>query len=380
MQTSFGKENPFLASIKERYLLSCSSSAKKTFHISLDLKGSSYRYHPGDSVAIYSHNDPQLVQRTLNAIKASGEELIIDKKGCEHVLRDFLTTKANITDVSRKFYATMLERQTNLQKQEHLQWLHREENREALKTYLEHHEVWDFLAENEEVSFSLAEIVSLLMPLLPRFYSIASAQAVVGEEVHLTIAAVEYNSNGHQRRGVCTYYLCHLAPLMQPVIPLYVHASTGFSMPADANSDIIMIGPGTGVAPFRAFMQQRALAGAGRNWLFFGEWKAAENYFYKDFWLQLVQENKLQVDTAFSRDQEDKIYVQHRMLEKGQELYQWLEKGASIFVCGDAHRMAKDVDHTLHQIVQIFGHKSEKEAKEYIKKLRADKKYLRDVY
>ena len=240
--------------------------------------------------------------------------------------------------------------------------------------------MWDFLIENEEAVFSLEEIVSMLMPLLPRFYSISSAQSVVGDEVHLTIAVVEYNSNGHPRRGVCTYYLCHLALLMQSVIPLYVHPNNGFTLPPDAGTDIIMIGPGTGVAPFRAFMQQRALEGAGRNWLFFGEWKVAENYFYKDFWSQLVAQNKLQIDTAFSRDQEDKVYVQHRMLEKGAELYQWLENGASIFVCGDAHRMAKDVDSTLHQIVQTFGAKSEKEAKDYIKKLRADKKYLRDVY
>lgn len=166
---------------------------------------------------------------------------------------------------------------------------------------------------------------------------------MVGAEVHLTIAVAEYDSNGHQRRGVCTHYLCHLAPLMQSAIPLYVHPSTGFTVPADVDSDMIMIGSGTGVAPFRAFMQERFLAGEGRNWLFFGEWRASENYFYKDFWLQLVQQNKLQLDMAFSRDQEEKIYVQHRMLEKGQELYQWLEKGASIFVCGDAHRMAKYV-------------------------------------
>lgn len=377
----FGKNNPFLATILERTWLSKGNSERRTFHLVLSLQGSGYTYNVGDSIAIASVNDPAIVEKTLAAMKATGDEIIADRKGFSYNLRQYLTTKANITDISRKFFCDVEQLQKNPSKQEHLQWLLQDENRDGLKSYLECRQVWDFLEENHEVSLSPQEVISLLKPLLPRFYSIASSQKAAKDQVHLTVANLKYISNGHERFGVCTHYLCDLAPINQAAVPVYIHASNGFTLPEDGNTDIIMVGPGTGVAPFRGFMQERVATNSqGKNWLFFGEWRSYEDYYYESFWKEHEACGALRIDTAFSRDQEDKVYVQHRMLEHGKELYSWLENGAVFYVCGDAHRMAKDVDATLQHIIQVHGNKSELEAKEYIKKLRADKKYLRDVY
>lgn len=383
-QTSspYTRMNPFLASIKERYSLCKPGSNKNTQHIVLDLKGSDITYNVGDSIGIHPHNDPQLVEMTLQAMKATGEEIILDKHG-EHSwkLRDFLTTKGSITEVSKKFLQELCYRQTSPAKKAHLEELHTEENKEALKTYIASHELWDLLLAHEEVVFAPQELCNFLMPLLPRLYSISSAFQAVDNEVHLTVAKVEYQTNTQQRRGVCTHYLCQLAPMNKSVVPVYIQPHHGFTLPDNHNIPIIMIGPGTGVAPFRAFMQARlAMNASGQNWLFFGEWNRSQHFFYEEFWQNLADQGKLRLDLAFSRDQENKIYVQHRMLEQGSALFQWLEDGAHLYVCGDAHRMAKDVEAALFQIIQTHGQKDETEAKNYIKRLRSEKRYLRDVY
>lgn len=378
----YTRTNPFLASIKERYSLCKPGSLKNTQHIALDLKGSEILYDVGDSIGIYPKNDPQLVEMTLQAIKAAGDEIVLDKHG-EHPcsLRDFLTNKANITEASKKFLQELCYRQQNPTKKAYLEQLHSDEHKEALKVYLASHELWDLLQGHEEVVFAPQELCNFLMPLLPRLYSISSASQAVDNEVHLTVAKVEYQTNAQQRRGVCTHYLCQLAPMHAPVVPVYIQPHHGFTLPDNHETSIIMIGPGTGVAPFRAFMQERlAKNAAGRNWLFFGEWNRSHHFFYEEFWLNLADQGKLRLDLAFSRDQEHKIYVQHRMLERGQELFQWLEEGAHLYVCGDAHRMAKDVEAALFQIIQIHGKKQETEAKNYLKRLRSEKRYLRDVY
>jgi sulfite reductase (NADPH) flavoprotein alpha-component len=217
---------------------------------------------------------------------------------------------------------------------------------------------------------------------LPRFYSISSSQRCVGEEIHLTVAPLEYESNGHKRRGVCTHYLCQLVELHDPVIPIFVQSSHGFNLPQDLHIPLVMIGPGTGVAPFRAFMQERLLhhQSKGRHWLFFGEWNRDYDFFYEEDWLEFSKQGHLRLGLAFSRDQEQKVYVQHKMWEAGEELFQWLEEGAYLYVCGDAQRMAKDVEVALQSIIQEFGKKEAQAAKEYIKHLRQQKRYLRDVY
>jgi sulfite reductase (NADPH) flavoprotein alpha-component len=243
------------------------------------------------------------------------------------------------------------------------------------------HELWDLIEHHPEVHFSPEEIVDLAMPLLPRFYSIASSQKVHPNEIHLTIAYLRYETRGITRMGVCTHYLCQLADLHHPVVPVYIQPSHDFKLTPDQDRAIIMIGPGTGVAPFRSFMQDREARGdTGKSWLFFGEWTSAHEFFYEDEWKRWEASGLLKLDTAFSRDQEHKIYVQHRLKEKGSEIYQWLERGAILYICGDAHQMAKDVEQTLKDIIQEHGNTDAAGAQSYIKRLRAEKRYLRDVY
>lgn len=380
--TQYSKTNPFLATIKERYSLCGLGSEKNTQHIVLDLQGSGITYSVGDSIAIFPDNDKEIVKKTVEAIRATSEEVVLDRHGEQaYPLREFLRTKANITEINRKLVSEICFRQTNPQKKAFLEKLQSEENKEAFKEYLVNRYIWELLIENQEVTFVPQELCNLLMPLLPRFYSIASSNRVVGEEVHLTVALLRYHTNGYQRLGVCTHYLCNLASLHEPVVPMYIQPHHGFTLPEDPNASIIMIGPGTGVAPFRAFMQERMVRHClGRNWLFFGERNEKSDFFYKEYWLGLVDAGHLRLNVAFSRDQDHKIYVQDRMKQEGADLFKWIEEGCYLYVCGDAQYMAKDVEAALLNIIQVHGNKDEQEAKRYLKALRLQKRYLRDVY
>jgi sulfite reductase (NADPH) flavoprotein alpha-component len=379
----YNRNHPYMASIKERYSLCKVGSQKDTQHVVIDLQGSGITYNVGDSIGIYAHHDPIIVEKTLHAMKATGEETVLDKHAEKAWrLRDFLISKVNISEISRKLLSEIMNRQTNPEKKAQLEALHKEDQKEALKQYLAERHLWDVLLEHHEITFPPQELCNLLMPLLPRLYSISSSQKVVGDEVHLTVAFLEYQSNGHERRGVCTHYLCNLAPLNQKILPVYIQPHHGFTLPEQHQTHIIMIGPGTGVAPFRAFMQERNMIaeGCGKNWLFFGERNRASNFFYEQFWQELENAGKLRLNVAFSRDQAHKIYVQHRMKEHGQELFRWLEEGAIFYVCGDAQRMAKDVEAALLQIIQEHGQMDEPTSRQYLKRLRSEKRYLRDVY
>lgn len=375
----YNKTNPFRASIEERYLLSKPGSKRHTYHIVLNLEGSGFTYAVGDSIGIFPKNDPDVVAKTLKAMKASGAEIIQEKNSENKIpLLDFLTFKANLGQFSRKLVGEIAARQTNAEKKELLDRLLGDAHHDALKAYQEQHHLWDLLAEHHEVSFGVQELCMMLMPMLPRLYSIASAQDAVGDKVHLTVSHLIYKSNGFERQGVATSYLCEREPMLQAEIPVFIQPHHGFTLPANAKAPLIMIGPGTGVAPFRAFMQQRLHDNAsGENWLFFGEWNQDFDFFYEDFWPTVPN---LRVTTAFSRDQESKIYVQHRMMERGEELYEWIQRGAYIYVCGDAQRMAKDVDLALHKIIETFGKLDTESARKAMKQLRADKRYLRDIY
>lgn len=378
----YSRTNPFIAKVKVRERLSKAGSKKNTHFIVLDISGSDIHYNVGDSIGIYPVNDPLLVTWTLRAMNATGDELVTDKQGeNETTLKNFLETKANITEISKKFLIELAKKQTLLKKKAILETLLEDENKEALKDYQYTHELWDTLEENKEAVFEIQELCNLLMPLLPRLYSISSSNNAVGNEVHLTVAMLEYESNQLLRRGVCTHYLCNLAPLNEPKVPVYIQPHHGFTLPENPEAPIMMVGPGTGIAPFRAFMQERMHTQAkGKNWLIFGEWNQEFDFFYQDYWNELISQNALRVDAAFSRDQADKIYVQHRMWENGQEIFNWLENGGYFYVCGDAKRMARDVEAILLQIIQQFGNRDEAEAKAYLKDLRTEKRYLRDVY
>ncbi len=340
-------------------------------------------YEVGDNVGIFPQHDPDLVAKTLKALRIRGNEQVYSKTSGQWMsLTEFLTSKGNITTVSPKLFREVYLRHSDQDKKQQLSSFLEEAHSDALRNYLNQYEVWDFLAAHSEVHFKPQELVDLLMPLLPRFYSISSSQKYVGEEIHLTVTPLEYELNGHQRRGVCTHYLCHLVDLQDPVVPIFIQPSHGFHLPEDLEASLIMIGPGTGVAPFRAFLQERLLhyQSNAKHWLFFGEWNRAYHFFYEEEWAYFGTKGHLRLDLAFSRDQDYKIYVQHKMQEWGKELYHWLEEGAYLYVCGDARRMAKDVEAVLHMIIQEQGSKDILAAKEYLKHLRQQKRYLRDVY
>ena len=221
--------------------------------------------------------------------------------------------------------------------------------------------------------------VGLLRPMPPRLYSIASSLSAHPEEVHLTVAVVRYEGNGRARKGVCSSYL---AERVGSTIPCYLHPNKNFKLPEDSSTPIIMVGPGTGIAPFRAFIEERkATAARGKNWLFFGDRSQSTDYLYQNEWETYQKDSILtDLDLAWSRDQDEKVYVQHKMLEKKEQLWSWLGEGAVFYVCGDASRMAKDVDQALRTIAQEEGSMSEEDASAWVKNLQKEKRYLKDVY
>lgn len=376
------KSHPAFVHIQERFLLTGETSTKTTFHVSLDLKSSGVRFKVGDSIGVFAENDPILVNHLIAAMHASGEETIIDPRSQqEFSLRAFLTKKANLSRLTSSFLKLFYEYETLHDKKNHLHHLLQQENKPLLSQYLSSHDPLDLFKEYQEVNVPLQEICSQFGPLLPRFYSVASSQLAQPHQLDLTVALFTFTHSGEQRFGVASHFLCHTAKIKETVVPIYVQPAHSFTLPSDDSAPIIMVGPGTGIAPFRAFMQERICRGAkGKNWLFFGERNQKTDFFYADYWQQLTKDNLLRLDLAFSRDQPEKIYVQNRMLESAKELWQWLQEGAYFFVCGDAHRMAKDVESALVQIAQTQGSMSEETAKAYVKSLRTQKRYLADVY
>ena len=372
----FNRLNPFLAKIKNRYPLTSTSAQTAVFHVILDLTNSDIHYEPGDSIAVCPENSHEDVKLTLQYLNLQTDPTT--------ELKETLSKKVNLHSVNKKILQLLIDNHQNPQKKEKLKELLKKENKTQLKAYQAKHSLWSCLSENLEAKVDPKEIVDLLQALLPRFYSTASSMKAVGNEVHFLIALVHYTVEEQQKTGVCSHYLTKQASLEEPTIPVYLQKTKDFLLPKKASTPIIMVGPGTGVAPFKAFMQERSLdpisATNKKNWLFFGEKTKNNHYFYKDFWEDLTSANQLKLTTAFSRDQEFKIYVQDRLKEHGKEVWEWLQEGAHFYVCGDASRMAKDVDQALHTIVQNYGQFSEIEAKAYIKKMRLEKRYLKDVY
>jgi sulfite reductase (NADPH) flavoprotein alpha-component len=347
----YSRTNPYQARIKERFLLTGPSSTKKTYHLSLDLASAPLSFQVGDSIAILPSNDADMVDQIIHKLQATGHEEIFDPRtNTSFTFRDYLLHKANLNKVS--FHKLF-----NVEKTTH-----------PLLELVEHHKPHP------------SELCKILLPLMPRFYSIASSPKIFPDEVHLTVAYVEYVSNGHKYVGVGSHFLCQSASIESTPIPIYVQPSNHFTLP-HPTAPIILIGPGTGIAPFRAFLQERlATQASGLNWVFFGERNRASDFYYADFWTDLEKQGRIRLDLAFSRDQAEKIYVQHRMLEQKKALWTWIQDGSYIYVCGDAQRMAKDVDTALQHIVQEEGQMTEEEARKYLKTLRTEKRYLLDVY
>lgn len=378
----YTKDFPYLAKIKEKYRLSHSSSSKETHHIVIDIKGSGIEYSVGDVVAVYPTHQKQLVDETLKRLNVSGD-IPITCKRTEQVfsLKDFLTYKANITDPTKKMLQEVANRQPQQEKKEQLLRLFEKESRDELKTYLSHHLIWHVLEDHPEVTFEPQKFCDLLSPLLPRFYSIASSPFLSPDEIHLTVAVVNYPTKRGSRPGVCSHYLCSLNDSLATEVPIYLQPHKGFTLPQDPSAPMIMVGPGTGIAPFRAFLQERIASKApGKNWLFFGERNRSKDFLYEKEWEAYIRDGKLRLETAFSRDQEQKVYVQHKLIDHAKEVYQWLQEGAYFYVCGDAKAMARDVEQALLHILENEGNMSSEAARQWIKDLRKQNRYLRDIY
>ncbi len=374
----FNRKNPFHATLTVNRKLTLDGSGKETRHYEIDLRNSGLNYEVGDSLGVFPTNDPLLVKEILELCKFNGTEMVPGADGTEKPIAQALLNDFQITQPDKKLLKIVVERDSSAQ---FLTELLDPDVKASLDRFLYGREVIDFLAEYSAAHFTPAELVGVLRKLQPRLYSIASSQKAVGESVHLTVATVRYESHGRRRKGVCSTFLAERAD--QPAgLPVFVHNAKHFRLPEDTAAPVIMVGPGTGIAPFRAFLQERAARGApGKNWLFFGEQRSASDYFYREEFEELSRKGILtRIDTAFSRDQDYKIYVQHRMVEAAGELWKWLEEGAYFYVCGDAQRMASDVDKALHQVVEKAGGRTPEQAIEYVDGLKSQKRYRKDVY
>jgi sulfite reductase (NADPH) flavoprotein alpha-component len=382
--TDYSKDNPFPALITENRLLSQPGSAKETRHFVVNLAGSGLHYKAGDSLGVFPTNRAIEVDEILQRLGATGDELVSPamlKLPAPITLRDALTSRMALAGPTPKIVATLAAKATDATEKSKLAALLAPEAKEALMAYLDVREYVDLLVEFPSAHLTAQEFVDHLRKLMPRLYSIASSSRLYPNEIHLTVAIVRYTTNERQRFGVCTTFMADRAELRATRTPVFV-SDSHFGPPEDGAKDCIMVGPGTGIAPFRAFVQDRVASGAtGRNWVFFGDQKCATDFLYREEWEAYLAKGQVaRLDLAWSRDQEAKIYVQDKMRTNAAELWRWLQGGACFFVCGDAKRMAKDVDLALHEIVAAQGGMTPAQAADYVKQLKKDKRYQRDVY
>ncbi|QBR49308.1 sulfite reductase subunit alpha [Erwinia sp. QL-Z3] len=368
------KQNPYAAALITNKRLSGDESGKDIRHFEFDLTDSGLKYEAGDALGVIPVNDPSLVKLLLTQLNSDYDTPV---SGFDRTLGDLLTYQFEISEPSRKLIEWVGQNTTNQELRHVLQ----HDDKDALGVWLWGKDTLDLLQLELTRSLSIPEFVALLRPLQHRAYSISSSSKAYPNQVHLTIATLRYHSTGRPRSGVCSAYLAErVGRGEKPAI--FISPNKAFRVPANNDAPLIMIGPGTGIAPFRAFLQERQAASAkGKNWLFFGDQHQEHDFIYKDELLGW-QENGLltRLDLAFSRDQSKKIYVQSRMLEQGAELFAWLEQGAYFYVCGDASRMAKDGDKALYEVITQFGGMSVERAADYVDQLKKEKRYLRDVY
>jgi sulfite reductase (NADPH) flavoprotein alpha-component len=374
----FSRTNPFRAKVLKNSNLNGTGSNKETRHIELSLKDSGLSYNPGDALGVVPANDPELVASLLEVMGWDEESVVtVSKLGETLPLKEALTSYFEITLLTKK----ILQQAAAFTENEVLQNLVLVENSTQLKEYCYGRDLLDMLSDFGPWKASAQDIVSILRKMTPRLYSIASSLTANPDEVHLTIGAVRYTAHGRDRKGVCSV-LCAERLQEGDTLPVFVQANKHFTLPDSQDTDIIMVGPGTGIAPFRSFIQERAVNKApGRSWLFFGDQHAASDFLYQNELEQYQQDGVLtRLDTAFSRDAVQKVYVQHKLIEHSKELFAWIEKGAIFYVCGDKEHMAKDVNDTLITIIEQEGTMDREAAEAYLKDMQKQGRYQRDVY
>ncbi len=371
-KSGWGRKNPYIATMVDNRIVSGAKSAKEIRHISFDLGDSGLTYEAGDALGVMPVNAPDLVQGWIDRLGTTAET---ELNGV--ALGDLLSTKLEIATPSRDLIRAI----EPIAKDDELTHVVSNGDKEALEHYLWGKDTLDLLNLNPKQSYDIAEVVSWLKPLQHRAYSISSSPKAYDGEVHLTVAAVRWMYENRVHGGVCSTFLADHVPA-GATAGIFMSPNKSFRVPEDDSVPMIMVGPGTGVAPFRAFLEERRARGAnGSNWLFFGDQHRASDFIYKDEINAFSTDGLLtRLDLAFSRDQAEKIYVQHRMIENGRDLYAQLEEGGYFYVCGDATRMAKDVDSALHSIIETQGGLSPEAATEYVNRLKREKRYVRDVY
>jgi len=374
---SYGLKNPFPSEVLENILLNGKGTAKETIHVELSLANSGLTYEPGDALAVIPQNASDYVSDLLKAAKLKGDEEIETKATGKKSLAEALTYDLDITGLSRSVLTKLHEASPNPK----LAALLDEAAKDQLKDYNYGREIIDAISDFAPNGLPAQTLAGLLRKMPPRLYSIASSPLAHPDEVHLTVAAVRYNSHGRDRKGVASTYLADAAHTGQ-LVNVYTHTNKNFRLPENGDTPVIMVGPGTGIAPFRAFVEHRAELGSqGKNWLFFGDQRYMYDFLYQLEWQEHLKNGTLnRLDVAFSRDQPEKIYVQQRIAEKGKDLYAWLQEGAHFYVCGDASRMAADVHEALTQVYINHGGLTREAAESELEALKKAKRYQRDVY
>ncbi|HDO1327740.1 TPA: assimilatory sulfite reductase (NADPH) flavoprotein subunit [Aeromonas veronii] len=368
--SQYSKENPFPARLSVNQKITGRDSTKDIRHIEISLESSGLAYQPGDALGVWFDNDAALVGEVLALTGLSGDETT-----AHGPLRAALTGHFELTRLHGGFITGLADISDNAALKDLAG------DKAQVNALVASAQVVDVL-KRFPTALTAEQLVGLLRPLTPRLYSIASAQSEVEEEVHLTVGVVRYRQeDGTVRSGAASSYLADRL-IEDGEVRVFVEHNDNFRLPQNPDTPVIMVGPGTGIAPFRAFMQEREAQGAeGNNWLFFGNPHFTQDFLYQVEWQRYVKSGLLsKISLAFSRDQANKIYVQDRLREAGHDLYQWLEAGAHFYVCGDANKMAKDVQEALLDVISDHGHKSREEAEEYLSELRRAKRYQRDVY
>ncbi|WP_090819700.1 assimilatory sulfite reductase (NADPH) flavoprotein subunit [Paenibacillus sp. yr247] len=377
-ESEYSRTNPFKAEVLENLNLNGRGSDRETRHVEISLEGSNLQYEPGDCLGIYPENNPRLVDKLIEEMGWKADDLItINKNGEKRSLRETLLRNYEITVLTKP----LLEQVAKLTSNNDLKELLMVGHEQQLKTYLNERDLLDLVQDYSLKGVPANEFVAILRKMPARLYSIASSSKAFPDEVHVTVRTVRYEAQGRDRYGVCSVQLAERVQAGE-TLPVYIQHNPNFKLPDSPETPIIMIGPGTGVAPFRAFLGEREETGAeGKTWLFYGDQHFSTDFLYQIEWQRWLKEGVLtRMDVAFSRDTDKKVYVQHRMLEKSRELYQWLQEGACVYVCGDEKKMAHDVHAALATIIEQEGGFSAEEAAEYLTRMQQQKRYQRDVY